>query len=359
MCTTAGSLFWCSALVRASSAACLRLPSKRVLNQCFPLGMGGIVSHNGIVALLLVILTSTGCSIRTFAINKIGDALASGDSVYESDDDIELVGLALPFALKLTESLLAQSPEHPGLLLTACRGFVLYSYVYVQSEAEIEQERDLDRARSLRARARRLYLRGLRYGIHALELSYPGIEQKLLTDPSGAVAAIGAKNKGRDVPLLYWTSAALGLAISVSRDDAALLARLPEVEAMLDRALALDESWDAGALHEFKVIFAGASVGSAPASGVIEAHYRRALELSQGRSAGVYVAYAEAVALSAQNKREFRELLSKALAVDPDHQPKDRLATLITQRRARWLLERIDELFLADDSPARREGGVR
>jgi len=317
------------------------------------------VSRNGIVPVLVLVLTCSGCSLRTFAINKVGDALASGDSVYESDDDIELVGQALPFALKLTESLLAQSPDHPGLLLTACRGFVLYSYAYVQSEAELEQERDLDRARALRARARRLYLRGVRYGFQALELSSPGIEQKLLTDPRGAVRAIGAKNKGRDVPLLYWTSAALGLAISVSRDDAALLARLPEVEAMLDRALALDEGWDAGALHEFKVIFAGANVGSVADAGVIKAHYSRALELSRGRSAGLYIAYAEAVALPAQNKREFRDLLSKALSVDPDEQPKDRLATLITQRRARWLLDRIGDMFLGDDSPARFEGGIR
>lgn len=305
----------------------------------------------------LATILSAGCSLKTYAINKVGDALASGDSVYESDDDIELVGQALPFALKLTESLIAQSPDHPGLLLTACRGFVLYSYAYVQTEAELLQETDLDRARALRLRARRLYLRGLRYGVHALELSHPGIEQKLLTDPAGAVAAISSKHKARDVPLLYWTAASLGLAISVSRDDAALLARLPEVEAMLDRALTLDEGWDAGALHEFKVIFAGASIGSAPDSDVIETHYRRALALSQGRSAGLFVAYAEAVALPAQNKGEFRDLIRRALAVDPDRQPNDRLATLITQRRARWLLERIDELFLADDSTARREGG--
>ena len=40
--------------------------------------------------------------------------------MYETDDDLVLVGDALPFGLKLTESLLAQSPNHRGLLLTAC-----------------------------------------------------------------------------------------------------------------------------------------------------------------------------------------------------------------------------------------------
>lgn len=76
-------------------------------------------------ALLLVVIAISGCSVKTYAINMVGNALASGDSVYETDDDIELVGQALPFGLKLTESLLAQSPQHKGLLLTASRGFVL------------------------------------------------------------------------------------------------------------------------------------------------------------------------------------------------------------------------------------------
>ena len=69
---------------------------------------------------LLLLLVTSGCSIRRYAINQIGDALASGSSTYASDEDLELVGEALPFGLKLIESLLAESPKHKGLLLAAC-----------------------------------------------------------------------------------------------------------------------------------------------------------------------------------------------------------------------------------------------
>lgn len=310
------------------------------------------------LSLLSMLTASAGCSLRTYAINTVGDALASGDSVYETDDDIELVGSALPFGLKLTESLLAQSPDHPGLLLTAVRGFTMYSYAFVAYEAELLNEEDLDRARAMRRRARKLYLRGARYGFHALERNYPGLEQALITSPAAAVAQVGSKHRARDVPLLYWTAAALGLAISASIDDAELLARLPEVEAMLDRALALDEGWDGGALHEFKVILAGGHAVTPGDKAAIEAHYTRALELSKGASAGLFVAYAEAVSLPAQNKTEFRTMLERALAVDPDRQPRDRLATIVSQRRARWLLGRIDDLILTGDR-ARTSGGVR
>jgi predicted anti-sigma-YlaC factor YlaD len=310
------------------------------------------------LSLLLLVTASSGCSLRTYAINMVGDALASGDSVYETDDDIELVGDALPFGLKLTESLLAQSPDHPGLLLTACRGFTMYSYAYVAYEAELLNEVDLDRARTMRRRARKLYLRGAHYGFHALDRNFPGLEQALMTNPAAAVAKIGPKHRTRDVPLLYWTAAALGLAISASIDDAALLARLPEVEALLDRALALDEAWDDGALHEFKVIVAGGQPGKSGDTAAIHAHYTRALELSKGGSAGLFVAYAEAVSLPAQNKPEFRTMLERAIGVDPDRQPRDRLATVVSQRRARWLLGRIDDLILTDDRST-TSGGVR
>jgi predicted anti-sigma-YlaC factor YlaD len=302
--------------------------------------------------LLLCTLASTslGCSLRTYAINTVGDAIASGNSVYESDSDLDLVGAALPFGLKLTESLIAESPEHGGLLLTACRGFTTYTYAFVADEAERLTEVDLDRARALRLRARRLYLRAAEYGFRALELRYTGFEQALTADPRAAVKRISAKARSRDVPLLYWTAAALGLAASVAIDDAALLARLPEVEAMLDRALELDEAWHGGALHEFKLIVAAAHTRGDVDRASLDAHYARALTLSHGGSAGLFVAYAEAVSLPAQDKVEFRAMLDRALAIDPDQQPHDRLATLVSQRKARWLLGRIDDLILTDES---------
>jgi predicted anti-sigma-YlaC factor YlaD len=320
-------------------------------------GRDAMKKRSKILPVLLLAVATSACSLKTKAINMVGDALSSGDSVYETDDDIDLVVSALPFGLKLTESLLAQSPNHPGLLLTACRGFVLYSYSYVDYQAELMRAEDLDKARAMRARAGKLYMRAARYGFRALERSHPGFEIALLADPDKAVLVFDRKHKERDVPLLYWTAAALGLSISALRSEAAMLARLPEVEAMLDRALALDESWNAGALHEFKVTLAGAVQSGPVDAGILERHYKRALELSKGTSAGLYVAYAQAVAAPAQNKAEFKALLEKALTVDPDREPRERLATLVAQRRARWLLGRIDDLILEADRMS--PGGAR
>ena len=294
---------------------------------------------------LAALLLTGGCSIRRYAINTIGDVLASEGSVYESDEDIVLIGDALPFSLKLVESLLAESPNHRGLLLSAARGFVLYSYAYVHDEAEHLAQEDVHRARALRDRARRLYLRAVRYALRALAHPYPGFAEQLSSQPQVAVQRIGMDALDRDVPCLYWTAVALGLAISVSKHEPAMLARLPEVEALLERAMVLHEAWNAGALHEFTITWMAAR-GARGDPEAIRRHYERALTLSQGRRASIHVAYAEAVALPNQDRTAFMALMHKALAVDLEAHPEHRLMNLIAQRRARWLLERVDELFL-------------
>jgi predicted anti-sigma-YlaC factor YlaD len=169
----------------------------------------------------------------------------------------------------------------------------------------------------------------------------------LLTDARAAAARVTRKQAERDLPWLYWTAASLGLAVAASPENAATLARLPDVQALLDRALALDEAWDQGALHEFKIVLAGASPGG-PDVALIRKHYDRAVELSRGNSASVHLAYAEAVSVPQQNGVEFRALIERALAVNPDAIPGDRLVNLLAHRRARWLASRADELILEE-----------
>jgi predicted anti-sigma-YlaC factor YlaD len=193
------------------------------------------------------------------------------------------------------------------------------------------------------ARARRLYERAQGYGMHGLEHFYPGFTEELATDPEAAAARVAPE----DVPLLYWNAAALGLAISVSRGDAHMLAQLPEVEALLARALELDEAWEDGALHEFAIVLAGAGTGFDPGTvPALREHYERALELSGGTSAALFVTWAESVSVPMQDAVEFRAMLERALAIDPDDHEENRLMNLVSQRRARWLLGRIDDLFL-------------
>ena len=78
--------------------------------------------------------------------------------------------------------------------------------------------------------------------------------------------------------------------------------------------------------------------------------------MSGGKRAGLYVAYAEAAALRRQDRGEFESLLGRALGVDPDEHRDHRLGNLVSQRRARWLLERIDDLILEGEDSLGEEG---
>ena len=293
--------------------------------------------------LLLALVLASGCSIKKMAINKLGDALAGGGTTFASDDDPELVKAAVPFSLKLIESLLAESPRHRGLLLAACSGFTQYSFAFVNQEADEKADTDMAGADVLRARAKRLYLRARDYGIRGLELEHLDLLPSLRTYPKNAVQTATK----RDVPLLFWTAAAWGAAISISKDDPALVSDQLIVEALIDRALELDESFDRGAIHGFLINYEMARQGAAgDAAARAQKHFDRALELSQGKLASPLVGLAESVAVEKQDKAGFQSLLKRALAVNPDAAPESRLQNLVAQRRARWLLGRVDELFL-------------
>jgi hypothetical protein len=86
-------------------------------------------------------------------------------------------------------------------------------------------------------------------------------------------------------------------------------------------------------------------------------HFDRALALANGHRAGPYVAWAGTISTRRQDAREFSELLDKALKVDINRVPADRLANILQKRRARFLLAKKSELFLeledetSQDSP--------
>ncbi len=302
--------------------------------------MKSVLTHSGIAFAFLVL--SSGCSIKKMAMNQIGDALSGGGTVFSSDEDPELVGDALPFSLKLMESVLAETPEHEGLLVALTSGFTQYGYGWVQLEADEVEEDDYDRSIELRDRAKGLYFRANRYGMRALEVSYPGFEEALRADPDSALGRLSKE----DVESLYWTGLSWAGAVSLSLDDPSTLGDLALAEAMMERAFELDPNWEYGTLHGFFVTYEMSRIGGE--GDPIEratSHFTKAKQLSGGNMASIYVAYAESVAVAKEDKELFVSLLNQALSIDLDVRPDWRLSNLIYQTRAKWLLTRLDWLF--------------
>jgi predicted anti-sigma-YlaC factor YlaD len=292
---------------------------------------------------VLLILALTACSPKRVAVGLLADSLSGGDNVMLADDDPELVREAMPFGLKLYESLLAEVPEHRGLLEATAKGFTAYGYL-LQQRADLIDGRDYIGARELRARAHKLYLRGRDYALRGLDLHHGDFRAAVLADRDAALAQTTAE----DIAFLYWAGAAWAGALSAAKDDMSLVAELPIAADLIARVLDLDERYEAGSAHEFFIAYEGSRPGGDPAKA--RRHYERALELSQGRRGSVHLALAEAVSLREQNLSEFRRLVEAALAVDPDREPQLRLVNTIAHRRALWLQSRLSELFVAYDA---------
>jgi predicted anti-sigma-YlaC factor YlaD len=295
-------------------------------------------------AILIIGCSVTGCSVKRYAINQLGNAMAGVGDTFSADEDPELIRSAVPFSLKLIESLLAESPRHEGLLLAAARGFTQYAYAFVQEDADELEDTNKVAATALRARAAKLYLRARNYGLRGIEVKHPGFGERLKANPTQAAKEL----KKSEAPLMYWTAISWGAALSASHDFA-MLPEVPRFEALIDRVMELDEAYDQGTVHTFLITYEMSRLngkGGLPARAArAKEHFDRAIALGGGHQAGPLVAYAENVLVAQKNKIEFQNLLRQALHVDINASPENRELNLTMQRRARWLLSRTDKQF--------------
>jgi predicted anti-sigma-YlaC factor YlaD len=311
--------------------------------------------------LLAVMLLVSGCAIDQVAVNVLADTLAGGEgggaSVFTTDSDPELVGDALPFALKLYETILAEAPEHEALLLATGSGFVSYANAFVATPASMLGYEEWERQQQMQERAKALYLRGREYLIRGLEVRHPGFRDALFAQDNTLVEPYLEEMDESDVPFLYWTSAAWVAAFALDAFDLNLGFSVPKVKPLILTALEIDEDYSDGTIHDFLVQFYAAlpeTMGGDKSK--VDYHYERALEIADGRLAGPYISYAEAVVIGRQDRELFVDLMNQALAVDPDAYPNARLINILAQRKARWYLENIDDYFLPDLPPEEDEG---
>ncbi len=295
-----------------------------------------------VLGITIVGAAVSACSPSRMAADLAGKAMAGGGDVYASEEDPELLMAALPFGLKTMEGLITSSPGNTNLRLAAGRGFAAYAYLVQQAQGGGRPATTAER-RAFDHRVSRLFQRGRDHAMAGLEARHPGFAEALKTDREAALARTGPA----DAELLYWAGAAWAGAIAADKRDLAMVAALPIAASLVIRTAELDDSFDGGAAHEFLMLYEAGRPGGA--LDVAEAHYRRAVELSGGTSAGAHVGYAEMIAVARQDRTAFRRALAAALAVDTDAAPERRLTNVLAQRKARRLIEQEDLLFLTPE----------
>jgi hypothetical protein len=283
-----------------------------------------------IFALVLCMLLSS-CSTQSLVTRAMADALASQSQ--SSEVDLQLAREASAFYLKLSESVLEQTPAHTALATSVSSGFTQYAYAFVAFEAEKLETQDVRAAQQQRQRAALLYDRAKQHGLRALILQQPDLLTALASEREVPL-------RTDQVGLAFWTAAAWAASISLSKDQPERVADLPQVLRLAQAADALAPSHDEGGLASLLgTLEASRPGGSAERA----AHYfARSVQSSAGRSAGVYVAQAEALALPAGDRMRFEALLQQALQVAQTHR---NLSNEVMRERAQWLLNTLDDRF--------------
>lgn len=296
--------------------------------------MGSMVRWVGWVFLAIALCA---CSPRHLLVQGVADELASQGQTDE--EDLGLVRDASPFYLKLSESLLKETPGHLKLAQAVSSGFTQYAYAFVAFDAERLVATDARAAHALNERARRMYLRAQRHALTALELSAPGFRQRLMR---GGASAEGANPvlRAEQVELAYWAAASWGAYIALSKDDPDAVADLPAVVRLAQWAWNTAPGHGNGALASLMGTLEAARPGGSSARAT--QFFDQAITLGDGKNAGPYVAKAEALALPAGDRPAFEVLLRQALKASAQRRD---MSNQVMHNRAEWLLGMADDLF--------------
>ena len=286
------------------------------------------------IVISALLLGLSACSPTALIKKSLGDELARQG--LSQEDDPGLAREASAFYLKLSESLLADTPDNLKLAEAVGAGLSQYTFAYVAFEAERLAATDAQAAYRTNERAKRLYLRAHRHAMRALELSTPGFRAKLESPDAKQWPPIAPDQVG----LAYWAAASWGGYISLAKDSPDAVADLPLAYRLATLAWKANPNFGNGGLSSLMGSFESAQPGGSLAKAT--QYFDAAIAISQGKNAGAFIAKAESIALAQGQREAFETLLKQAMQAS-DKYPD--LSNAVMRERALWLLRSADDLF--------------
>ena len=275
-----------------------------------------------VACIFVACVLGTGCS--SLIGGKAADTLAA--AILNQDDPV-LVESGVPAYLLLIDGLISQSPDSAALLSAGAQLFALYGSRFASPE----------RAVTLTTKARRYGERAICLA-HAPACEWHGASYQRVVEE---LEAVGKK----DIGPLYSYAVSWLSNLDATSEDWTAVAELPWVEAVLARALALDETYENGALHGYLGILNSLrppALGGQP--DVARQHFERALELSGGRDLSIKVEYARRYARLVFDQELHDRLLTDVLNA-PVEAPLYTLFNVMAKQEAQTLLATSKEYF--------------
>lgn len=275
----------------------------------------------------------SACSVQYHLLQNAGDLLSKESS--NAEDDLELLKHASAYHLKISESVLTEIPGHVKLSEAVTRGFTQYAFVFLMDEADRTESDGIQQATLLRARAAKMLLRAKVHGFRTLALNYPQLATYLASNKNMTPPKLSVEDTG----LAYWTMTSWAGAISLSKDNPDTVADLPQVMKLAELIWQVNPKYDNGALASMMGALELAKPGAKTETA--EKYFDKAIEWRNDQVAPL-VSKAENWAVTTQNKEAFKQLLEMAIATS---NKQNHLTNTVMVRRARWLLDSIDNLF--------------
>jgi hypothetical protein len=242
--------------------------------------------------------------------------------------DPELIADGVPAYLLLVDGFIHDSPDNEDLLSAGAQIYALYGSRFSTDPAAAV--RHTQKARSYGGRAI--------CQVHPPACRWNGMPYEDFVTELAEVS-------DKDINYLY--SYALGWLsyLEATSEDLSAVAELPWVEAAMERALAMDESFEQGAVHTWLGILKSLrppALGGEPEAA--QAHFERSLELSGGRDLSVKVEYARRFARLMYEQELHDRLLTEVLAA-PAEEDGYTLFNVLAKQDAEALLATSQEYF--------------
>ena len=228
-------------------------------------------------------------------------------------------------AIEAYERVLVADAHHKGALTRLSRAYYFLADGYTDDPEE----------------KKRLWEQGTTYGERALATSPEFLAR---VEETGKVEE-AVQLLGLDyIDAIYWTATNLGKWARLE-GFTTMLKHKSRIKGMIERVTTLDETFFYGAPHRYW----GAYYAVAPsfAGGDMrksEASFRRALEIEPDYF-GTRVLFADYYAKKAGDRVLFEEMLEYVLQGDPTILPDIVPEQRVEQRKAEWLMRKIDEFF--------------
>jgi len=282
------------------------------------------LTHLLILALSISILT--GCSSL---VGSVTNGMASSlTSAMLNHNDVDTVKTALPAYLLMVDGFVRDDPENIDLLLARAKLYGAYAGAFVDEKP----------------RVKRLSQTAFDSAIQATCL-HRNDSCTLRQQPYDEFQQLLAKLTTDDVPVFYVLGTSWASWLQTNTDDWNAIAELPRISAIMQRIIELNEGYQYGSAHMYLGIIETLlppALGGKPDKA--QAHFKRAIEISQGKNLYVKVVYAQRYARLVFNRELHDQLLNEVLKADPVIEDFT-LMNIMAQALAKQLLENADDYF--------------